>query len=42
MLGAIILVCSLAVASDSRECGRENALHVLQALEEFALPAMRR
>jgi hypothetical protein len=40
MLSAIVLVCSLAVTPDLRECGRKNAVHVLQVPEEFALPAM--
>jgi hypothetical protein len=40
MLTAIVLVCSLAVTPDLRECGRENAVHVLQVPEEFAAPAM--
>jgi hypothetical protein len=40
MLSAIVLVCSLAVTPDLRECGRENAVHVLQVPEKFALPAM--
>jgi hypothetical protein len=40
MLTAIVLVCSLAVTPDVRECSRENAVQVLQVPEEFALPAM--
>jgi hypothetical protein len=40
MLTAIILVCSLMVTPDLGECSRENAVHVLQVPEEFALPAM--
>jgi hypothetical protein len=40
MLTAIILVCSLAVTPDLGECSRDNAVHVLQVPEEFALPAM--
>ena len=40
MLTAIVLVCSLAVTPDLRECSRENAVQVLQAPEEFAVPAM--
>ena len=39
MLTAIILVCSLAVTPDLRECSRDNATNVLQVPEEFALPA---
>jgi hypothetical protein len=40
MLTAIVLVCSLAVTPDLRECSRDNAVHVLQVPEEFALPSM--
>jgi hypothetical protein len=40
MLTAIVLVCSLAVTPDLRHCGRDNAVHVLQVPEEFALPSM--
>jgi hypothetical protein len=40
MMTAIVLVCSLAVTPDLRECSRDNAVHVLQVPEEFALPAM--
>jgi len=40
MLTAIVLVCSLVVTPDLRDCGRQNAVHVLQVPEEFALPAM--
>lgn len=39
MLTAIVLVCSLAITPDLRECGRDNAVSVLQAPEEFALPS---
>jgi hypothetical protein len=40
MLTAIVLVCSLAVTPDIRDCSRDNAVQVLQVPEEFALPAM--
>ena len=40
MLSAIVLVYSLAVTPDVRECGRENAVYGLQVPEEFALPTM--
>jgi len=40
MLTAIVLVCSLAVTPDLRQCGRDNAVHVLQVPEEFVLPSM--
>jgi hypothetical protein len=39
MLTAIILVCSLALTPDLRECSRDNATNVLQVPEEFALPS---
>ena len=39
MLTAIILVCSLAITPDLRECSRDNATNVLQVPEEFALPS---
>src|SRR5215510_5543867 len=40
MLSAVILVCSLILTPDLRECSRDNAIHVLQVPEEFALPFM--
>jgi hypothetical protein len=40
MMTALILVCSLTLTPDLRECSRDNAVHVLQVPEEFALPAM--
>jgi hypothetical protein len=39
MLTAIVLVCSLATTPDLRDCTRDNAVHVLQLPEEYALPA---
>jgi hypothetical protein len=39
MLTALVLVCSLALTPDLHDCTRENAVHVLQVSEEFALPA---
>jgi hypothetical protein len=39
MLTAIILVCSMALTPDLRECGRHNATSVMQVPEEFALAA---
>jgi hypothetical protein len=33
-------VCSLALTPDLRESSRDNAVHVLQVPEEFALPAI--
>jgi hypothetical protein len=40
MLTALVLVCSLALTPDLHDCTRDNAVHVLQVPEEFALPAM--
>ena len=40
ILTALILVCSLALIPDLREHSRDNAVHVLQVPEEFALPAI--
>jgi hypothetical protein len=40
VLTALVLVCSLAVTPDLRECGRDNTVHVLQVPEEFALPTV--
>ena len=39
MLTAIILVWSLALAPDLRECSRDTAASVMQVPEEFALPS---
>jgi hypothetical protein len=38
MLTAIILVCSLSITPDLRECGRGNATNVMQVPEEYSLP----
>jgi hypothetical protein len=35
MLTALILVCSLAMTPELRDCDRHNALHVLQVPEQF-------
>jgi hypothetical protein len=39
MLTALILVCSLATASDLGDCTRDNALDVVQVPATFASPA---
>ncbi len=39
MLTAIVLICSLSVTPELRECTRDNATNVVQVPEEFALPA---
>jgi len=38
MLTALVLVCSLVLTPNLRDCSRDNAVHVLQVPEEFALP----
>ena len=38
MLTALILVCSLAITPELRNCDRNNALHVLQVPEQFGNP----
>ena len=37
---ALVLVCSLALTPNLRDYTRDNAVHVLQVPEEFALPAV--
>ena len=39
MLTALVLVCSLAVTPDLRDCGRDNATAVMQMPVESANPA---
>ncbi|PWB61110.1 MAG: hypothetical protein C3F17_13365 [Bradyrhizobiaceae bacterium] len=39
MLTAIVLVCSLSITPELRECTRDNATTVVQVPEEFMLPA---
>ena len=39
MLTALVLVCSLALTPDLRECDQTNARDVLRVPEEFASPA---
>jgi hypothetical protein len=40
MLTAIILVCSVAVTPELRDCNRTNAVHVLRLPEETGNPFM--
>jgi hypothetical protein len=35
----LVLICSLAITPDLRECNRNNAVHVVQVPEPYALPA---
>jgi hypothetical protein len=39
MLTAIVLICSLNVTPELRECTRDNATNVVQVPEEFGNPA---
>jgi hypothetical protein len=39
MLTAIVLICSLSVTPELRECTRDNATNVVQVPEEFMLPS---
>jgi hypothetical protein len=39
MLMALVLVCSLQVTPDLRDCTRTNAVNVLRVPEEFGNPA---
>jgi len=34
----LVLICSLAVTPDLRECNRQNAVHVVQVPEQYAMP----
>jgi hypothetical protein len=38
MLTALVLICSLAVAPDVRDCSRANATSVMRVPAEFANP----
>ncbi len=40
MLTALVLVCSLAVTPDLRNCDRDNAVDVVQVPDQFGNPAM--
>ena len=39
MLTPVVLICSLTVTPDLRDCSRDNATNVVQIPEEFLLPA---
>jgi len=34
----LVLICSLAITPDLRECNRNNAVHVVQVPEQYAVP----
>jgi hypothetical protein len=38
MLAALILICSIAVTPDLRDCNRDNAMTVMRLPTEFASP----
>ncbi len=40
MLTTLVLVCSLAITPDLRNCDRNNAVHVLQLPEQTANPML--
>jgi hypothetical protein len=40
MFTALILVCSLSVTPELRDCNRDNASQVMQVPEQFATPMM--
>jgi len=40
MLTALILVCSVAITPELRDCDRTNAVHVLQLPEETSNPVI--
>jgi hypothetical protein len=35
----LVLICSLAITPDLRECNRTNAVHVVQVPEQYSMPA---
>lgn len=39
MLTALVLICSISVTPDLRDCTRDNALDVMRVPAEFASPA---
>jgi hypothetical protein len=39
MLTALVLICSISVTPDLRDCNRENALDVMRVPTEFSSPA---
>jgi hypothetical protein len=39
MLTALVLICSMAVSPDLRDCGRDNATAVMRVPAEFGNPA---
>ncbi len=39
MFTTLVLICSLAVTPDLRQCDRNNAVHVVQVPEQYSMPA---
>jgi hypothetical protein len=39
MLSVLVLVCSLVITPDIRECDRTNAVHVIRLPETYYMPA---
>lgn len=39
MFTTLVLICSLAITPDLRECNRNNAVHVVQVPDQYAMPA---
>jgi hypothetical protein len=35
----LVLICSLTITPDLRECNRTNAVHVVQVPEQYSIPA---
>jgi hypothetical protein len=35
----LVLICSLTITPDLRECNRNNAVHVVQVPEQYTMPA---
>ena len=38
MFTTLVLICSLAITPDLRECNRTNAVHVVQVPEQYSMP----
>lgn len=38
MFTTLVLICSLAITPDLRECNRNNAVHVVQVPEQYSMP----
>ena len=40
MFTTLVLICSLAITPDLRECNRINAVHVVQVPEPYSMPGL--